>query len=805
MAIGQSDGSIILTTEVDKSGIKKGIGSIKGMAKTATKAFLAVGAAAATATIAIAKASVDAFAEYEQLVGGVETLFKGSSKKLIEYANEAFRTSGLSANEFMSTVTSFSASLISSLGGDTEKAADIANKALIDMSDNANKMGTSLERIQMAYQSFARGQYQLLDNLALGYGGTKSEMERLLKDAQAITGVKYDISNLADVYTAIGVIQEKLGIAGTTAKEAATTISGSAATMRAAWQNVLTAISGGGDLDNAINNLVDSISVYFENIVPVVERSMIGIGALIEKVAPMLVQTVAKSLIKAIPSLLNAVYEMIIGLAKGVYQGIVDLFNGTSRDVLTEQAENIEKSVENQNELTKAVEETNEATKRTLAGFDDIQILSSGMADDASENTFIPESTPGGIGEIIETEKAERELSDFEKALKKSFEKISKIIKKAWDSEPVQSFWDAVVSAGELGLNAFKTIGGYVSYEVKEVWNDVKDDFKSLTDYIVGIWNGFWSSVSYLIDVWGPTTVENVGQFAKNIISLFKSIYDNVLKPIIEPLLSTMVSLWNDHISQMIEKVFEFVLKLKNGAMEIYNKFIHPIVTWFLQTVEPTFVWIGNVISSFLGTIIATVSDVAGGIFKSLGGLIDFIAGVFTGDWKQAWNGIKSFFVGIWDSIWASIKNTINIIIDGLNALWGGLYRSLSTIINGVGGIVDGIGKLTGKDWGWSIPTNPPMIPKLAKGAVIPPNKEFLAVLGDQKHGTNIEAPLSTIQDAVQMVVSGQMEEMNALLSSSISVQREILEAVLGIEIGDDVIGNAVSRYQRKMTVIHGG
>ena len=630
-------------------------------------------------------------------------------------------------------------------------------------------------------------------------------MERLLKDAQAITGVKYDISNLADVYTAIGVIQEKLGIAGTTAKEAATTIIGSAATMKASWQNVLTAISGGGDLDNAINNLVDSIAVYFENIVPVVEKSLLGIGVLIEKVAPMLVQTVAKSLIKAIPSLLNAVYEMIIGLSKGVYQGIMDLFNGTSRDVLTEQAESIEQSVENQNELTKAVEETNEATKRTLAGFDDIQVLSSGTADDARENTFIPESTTGGIGGIIETEKAERELSDFEKALKKSFEKISKIIKKAWDSEPVQSFWDAVTSAGELGLNAFKTVGGYVSSEIGEVWNDIKVDFKSFTNEIGKMWSGFWSSVSYIIDVWGPTTVENVGKFARNIISLFKSIYDNVLKPIIQPLVSTMMSLWNNHISQMIEKTVEFVLKLKNGAMEIYNKFVHPIVTWILQTVQPVFVWIGNVISSVFGTVISTVSDVVGGIFEMLGGLVDFIAGAFTGDWEQAWNGIKSFFVGIWDAIWGVIKGTINSIIDGLNALWGGLYSSLTTVINGVGGMVDGIGKLMGKDWGWSIPTNPPKIPKLAQGAVLPPNKPFLSIVGDQKHGTNIEAPLSTIQEAVQMVMNGQMEEMNALLSSSISVQREILEAVLGIEIGDDMIGSAISRYQRKMTVIHGG
>ena len=800
MATPQGDGSIILTTAIDQSGLKKGIGSIKSMAKTATKSFLAVGAAAATATIAIAKASVDAFAEYEQLVGGVETLFKGSSKKLIEYANEAYKTAGVSANEYMSIVTSFSASLLQSLGGDTDKAADIANQALIDMSDNANKMGTSMEAIQNAYQGFAKQNYTMLDNLKLGYGGTKTEMERLLKDAQALTGVKYDITNLADVYTAIHVIQENLGIAGTTALEAEKTISGSAATMKAAWQNVLTAISGGGDLDRAINNLVDSISNYFENIVPVVERALSGIGRLIEKVAPMLVQTVAKSLIKAIPSLLNAVYEMIIGLAKGIYQGIIDLFNGTSRDVLTEQADNIEQSVENQNDLTKAVEETNEAMEKTTASFDTVEILSAGTAQEASAEPIIPEMSGGGLGENLEIEETEKELSAFEKALKKSFDKISKTIKKAWNSEPVQAFWGAVKSAGQTRLSAFQTIGTSLWENLKTTWGNIEGDFNTMTSNMSGLWTAFWQDVQVGIDTWGQpiidgvngvfnsiwTTavspyiqlmigawsdftgilkskwdeygvplIDNIGQFATTVIALFQSIYDNVLEPIIIPLLKAMSSLWDEHLSGMVEKLVDFIAKLVDGALEIYNKFIHPIVMWITETLEPVFVWIGNTISGIFYTIVSTVSDVLGGVFDALGGLIDFIVGVFTGDWEKAWEGIKSFFVGIWDAIWGVIKGVINLIIDGFNFLWGGLYAALATILNGVGGIVEGIGNLIGADWGWEIPSNPPLIPKLAQGAVIPPNREFLAVLGDQKQGTNIEAPLQTIVDAFNIALQG--------------------------------------------------
>ena len=392
MAISGGDGSIILTTKVDETGLKKGLGSMKKLGSTAGKAFLAIGAAAATATVAITKMATDSYADYEQLVGGVETLFKGSAKRIMAYAENAFYTAGISANEYMKQVTSFSAALIRSTAGDTDKAADVANMALQDISDNVNKMGSSMESVQLAYQGFARQQYLLLDNLKLGYGGTKTEMERLLKDAQELTGVKYDINNLADVYSAIHAIQEELGITGTTAKEAEKTITGSANMMKAAWKNVLSAIAGGGDLDKAINNLVYSIQKYFENFVPVVERSLQGIGQLIERVAPMLVQTVARSLIKAIPSLLNAVYQMIIGLAKGVYQGIIDLFKGGTQKVLEAQTNEIAQSVENQNALTESVEETAKAQKGALAGFDEINTLSKDTAE--SQELF------GGVGGV---------------------------------------------------------------------------------------------------------------------------------------------------------------------------------------------------------------------------------------------------------------------------------------------------------------------------------------------------------------------------------------------------------------------
>jgi phage-related protein len=789
MAISGGDGSIILTTKVDETGLKKGLGSMKKLGATAGKTFLAIGAAAATATVAITKMAVDAYADYEQLVGGVETLFKGSAQKVIDYANDAFFTAGVSANEYMQQVTSFSASLIRSTAGDTDKAADIANMALIDISDNVNKMGSSAESVQMAFQGFAKQQYQLLDNLKLGYGGTKGEMERLLKDAQALTGVKYDINNLADVYSAIHAIQEELGITGTTAKEAEKTITGSANMMKAAWQNVLSAIAGGGDLDRAINNLVYSIQKYFENIVPVVERSLMGIGQLIEKVAPMLVQNVASALIKAIPNLINAVFQMIIGLAKGIYEGIKALFSGSSGTVtaqiktsvggITDATSGASAGME---ELGDATEEAGKKAKKSLAGFDDLQIITSG-ATNASAEISTPEIS-GGDNIIAETQQTnEGIVGVFEGPL----QKIAELVGKIWDTKPVQNYVNAMISVFNGFKYFFTTLWKDLKNNVSntwllmeddvrgignnltELWNNVWIDFKGatdtwskpITDSISGLFNSIWETTispvvsliahawedltSGLLNLWneyGAPLLDNIGQFIDNIISLFQGLYDNVLEPIITPFLNMLREVWDEHISGMINKVGEFIMKLVNGALEIYNKFIYPIVSWLQQTLKPVFEWIGKVIANTVGFIVGYISDIIGTIMDVLNGIIDFVVGVFTGDWEKAWNGIKDVFKGIFNGIISVFENVINFFIDGINLL-----------IDGANSVVGAVGDLFGQTW--AIPNIPSLhIPRLAQGAVIPPNREFLAVLGDQKHGTNIEAPLDTIVEAFNIALA---------------------------------------------------
>jgi len=307
--------------------VLKGIGAAMG----------AVAVAAGAAAVSLGKEVIAAYADYEQLVGGVDTLFKESSQKLQTYAANAYKTAGMSANDYMETVTSFSASLIQSLGGDTEKAVKYADMAITDMSDNANKMGTDMSLIQNAYQGFAKQNYTMLDNLKLGYGGTKTEMERLLADAQAISGIEYDISSYADVVEAIHVIQESMGIAGATAAEAEGTISGSINALQAALQNMLVGFGDAdADMELLCQNMVDALQNVIKNVTPVIENMVKVLptvtGALLDAFAdllPTLLQTVTdlfsqllNTILTLLPQLIPAVVEAVMTIVQALIDNL---------------------------------------------------------------------------------------------------------------------------------------------------------------------------------------------------------------------------------------------------------------------------------------------------------------------------------------------------------------------------------------------------------------------------------------------------------------------------------------------------
>lgn len=320
----------------------------KGLATAAKIGTAAVGAAAAGIT-ALTTAAVNNYAEYEQLVGGVETLFKNSADAVQQYAANAYKTAGLSANDYMSTVTSFSASLLQSLGGDTQKAADYADLAVTDMADNANKMGTSMEMLQTTYAGFAKQNFTMLDNLKLGYGGTKQEMERLLADAEKISGIKYDISSFADITQAIHVMQENMGIAGATALEAGTTIEGSVNSMKGAWQNLITGLAdGNADIGKLVDNLVTTIVGdgtesnlgVLGNIMPAVKTALNGASKLVSSLLPKIVQEIPAIINDNLPVLAEAAISIIKSLVDGISQN-QEMLMETAFETITYLAESL--------------------------------------------------------------------------------------------------------------------------------------------------------------------------------------------------------------------------------------------------------------------------------------------------------------------------------------------------------------------------------------------------------------------------------------------------------------------------------
>lgn len=320
-------------------------GKLKGGLATAAKVGGAAIVAAGAAAVAITKQAVENYGEYEQLVGGVETLFKSSADTVMQYAANAYQTAGMSANEYMTTVTAFSASLLQSMGNDTDAAAEKANLAITDMSDNANKMGSSMESIQNAYSGFAKQNYTMLDNLKLGYGGTKEEMQRLLDDANALNAAQgnytnYTIDSYADIVDAIHTVQTEIGITGTTQLEASTTIQGSIASMKAAYENFITGLGDeNADMAELITNLLGSTVTVAENLLPVVERVLENIGVVVQEKGPEMIEKFVGYAVEKLPQVIELGMKMVLaivsGLAKNLPQIVRSVLDMTATIVKT--------------------------------------------------------------------------------------------------------------------------------------------------------------------------------------------------------------------------------------------------------------------------------------------------------------------------------------------------------------------------------------------------------------------------------------------------------------------------------------
>lgn len=533
-------------------------------------------------------AAISEGAALQQSLGGVETLFKESAETVKQYANEAYRTTGLSANAYMENVTGFSASLLQSLGGDTVKAADVANMAMIDMADNSNKMGTSMENIQNAYQGFAKQNYTMLDNLKLGYGGTKSEMERLLADAEKLTGVKYDISNLSDVYQAIHAIQENLDITGTTAKEAASTFSGSLSAMKAAAQNVLGKLTLGEDIAPSLQALAETTSTFlFKNFLPMIGNILKALpGAIIGFVKA------------AIPAFISAGKEMLSGLTKGLSNGNSDIgmvileLMATIKDWIIKDAPKM---------IETGVRLLTELGKGFIQSLPDLLVTLVYILEDifVSIVNFAPQLFEGGTQLLMNL------INGF-----------------------VQSLPQFIASFDEILRSLVETISGTMPQVWQKGTEILLNLIQGLIDNLPAIGSAAIQMVSMLID----TIVQNLPGIINTGWQVLTSLALGIIDKLPD-LLAAAVSLMIQFVGMIISKLPDI---LSAGL-----KILISLVTGILQAIPRLISAVGKIGSTLLNGVSKINLFDAG---KAI--LTGFLNGL-----KSVWNGITNFIGGIADWI----------------------------------------------------------------------------------------------------------------------------------------------------------
>lgn len=516
--------------------------------KTVAKAAAAGLAAGSAALAALGKSAISSYADYEQLVGGVDTLFGESSKTVQQYAKNAYQTAGLSANEYMDTVTSFSASLLQSLDGDTARAAQVADRAITDMSDNANKMGTDISMIQNAYQGFAKQNFTMLDNLKLGYGGTKEEMERLISDANKLKEANGETADLtiesyADIVEAIGLVQDEMGITGTTAKEASTTIQGSIASMKSSWQNLLTAMTSEDmDVGAYLDSFVEAALTALDNIAPRIQQFLEGFGELVTALAPVIAEQLPALIESLLPSLIDGVVVMIEALV----EALPELLQAILPSLIEGIVMIAEALIVALPEILSALFESVKLLFGSLFGEISVELLGTGVD---FETVF------AGIQAVVEG--------------------CWKFLQTLWETIG-QPIWDTIQTCigivgdkfGEIMPQIQSFVDGCFS-DIQSFWeNNLKPCFDAIGDFIEGT----------LAPIFETVFEGTIGPVVDAAFKLIQDLWEGTLKPVFTGITDFLTGVFTLDFSQAFEGLISIVDGIWQGIVSVVKTPINTVI-----------------------------------------------------------------------------------------------------------------------------------------------------------------------------------------------------------------------------------